>query len=154
MGLGHLVHLGQPSPVLAVLIWLLATIFRVECNAVLILKYVHPDPFVSDHLFITRGIRNIPDYNPAELSHVDQRSAHVAWAESCKDRCQAEVLPSSITNGRSFTMIVGMVFLHQSIVPFSQNLAGVVTDNDTTNRAPSLFIAFLCQQNRKAHQVC
>ena len=55
-------------------------------------------------------------------------------------------LSSSIANGRSFTMVIGMVFLHQGIVPFSQNLAGVITDNDATNRAPSFFIAFLRQR--------
>src|SRR5882672_3660715 len=149
-----LAHFGQTFPVLVILIRFLATIFRVKCNSLTIFDNVHSDSFVSDHLFVARSIRDIPDYNPAELPHVDQRGAHVAWAQSCKDRCQAEILPSSVANGRSFAMTIGMAFLHQGIVPFPQNLACVVTDNDATNRAPSFLITFLRQQNRKAHKVC
>jgi hypothetical protein len=68
-------HLGQTLPVLIVLIRLLATIFRVKSNAFLIFENIYLHAFVSDQLLVARGIGDIPDYNPVELAHVDQRSA-------------------------------------------------------------------------------
>src|SRR5262244_2474976 len=45
-------HLGQTFPVLYVLIRLLAAIFRVQCNALLIFENIHLHAFVSEHLLV------------------------------------------------------------------------------------------------------
>jgi hypothetical protein len=46
-----------------------------------------------------------------------------------------------------------MVLLDQGVVPFAQNLARLVADDDAPDGRPALRISFFCQQKRDAHKV-
>jgi hypothetical protein len=52
-------YLGQALPIFIVLIRLLATIFRVKRNTLLIFENIHPHALVSEHLLVARGIGDV-----------------------------------------------------------------------------------------------
>src|SRR5258706_12285155 len=105
-------HFGQALPVLIVLIRLLAAIFRIKLNALLIFENLNLHAFRSDHLLVARGIGDITDDNSVELAHVDQRGTNVAGTEWRNTRRLAEIFASRISNGGCFAVIVRMVFMH------------------------------------------
>ena len=46
-----------------------------------------------------------------------------------------------------------MAFLDQGVVPFAENLTGIVADDHTANWAPSFIVSLLRQENGQAHEI-
>src|SRR6056297_2214053 len=132
---------------------MLTTVASVKRNALGIFQNIDLNSLVAQQLFVARCTGDIAYHHARKSAHVEQCCADIAGAERSEQGGSAEVNPSGIANRCGLAVVVGMVFLNQGVVTFTDNASTVVINDDRPDWATALIKAFLCQQNRDAHEV-
>ncbi len=117
------------------------------------LQYVDFDLFPAQQLLVAARIRHVTDDHAVELADVDECRAYPAGAKSGVKGCLAEILPPSVSNRRCLPVVIGIVFLHESVMPFSHDLAGLVVNDHRANGATALVVALLRQPDGNSYEI-
>lgn len=132
---------------------MLAPVPVVKLDASLVLQNVNLDALPAQQFFVPLSIRDVPNNKTIELSHVKKRCTDITRAKRGIESCLAEIVSSSIPNCGSLPVIVGVIFLHEGIMPFPYDLPCLVVDYDCANGTAALIKTFLSKPEGDAHEV-